>query len=78
MTAMLRWGGFTLMAGILCQVPLLSQTPSAERALLDQYCVTCHNDKTKIANFSLQSADINASAIIPKSGNRSSASCAPA
>ena len=60
MTAMLRSGGIIALAGILCQVPLLSQTPAAERALLDQYCVTCHNDKTKIANFSLQSADINA------------------
>jgi hypothetical protein len=34
-------------------------TPAAERALLDQYCVTCHNDKTKIDNFSLQNDDIN-------------------
>src|ERR1700730_7973888 len=32
---------------------------AAERALLDQYCVTCHNDKTKTANFSLQREDIN-------------------
>src|SRR5580693_4939074 len=35
-------------------------TPAAERALLDQYCVVCHNDKTKTANFSLQKEDINA------------------
>jgi len=34
-------------------------TPAAERALLDQYCVTCHNDKTKADNFSLQKEDIN-------------------
>jgi len=34
-------------------------TPAAERALLDQYCVTCHNDKAKTANFSLQKEDIN-------------------
>ena len=31
---------------------------AAERALLDQYCVTCHNDKTKTANFSLQNLDL--------------------
>lgn len=37
-----------------------SPTPAAERALLDRYCVTCHNDKTKIDNFSLQKEDINA------------------
>jgi hypothetical protein len=34
--------------------------PAAERALLNQYCVVCHNDNLKTANFSLQSADINA------------------
>jgi len=33
---------------------------AAQRALLGQYCVTCHNDKTKIDNFSLQKEDINA------------------
>src|SRR5580698_4729712 len=31
---------------------------AAERALLDQYCVTCHNDKLKTANFSLQKLDL--------------------
>src|SRR5579863_199470 len=35
-------------------------TAVAQRALLDQYCVTCHNDKAKIDNFSLQKEDINA------------------
>ncbi len=34
-------------------------TPAAQRALINQYCVTCHNDKTKIANFSLQTVDLN-------------------
>ena len=28
------------------------------RALLDQYCVTCHNDRLKTANLSLQGADL--------------------
>jgi hypothetical protein len=37
-----------------------ASTASTQRALLDQYCVTCHNDKTKIDNFSLQKEDINA------------------
>ena len=35
-------------------------TPAAERALLDQYCVVCHNDKTKTANLSLERADLSA------------------
>jgi len=37
-----------------------SAPPSAEktRALLDQYCVTCHNDRVKTANLSLQGLDL--------------------
>ncbi|HEX5226733.1 MAG TPA: DUF1592 domain-containing protein [Bryobacteraceae bacterium] len=35
-----------------------AQTAAAERALLDRYCVTCHNDKIKTANFSLQNLDL--------------------
>lgn len=31
---------------------------AAERALLDRYCVTCHSDKLKTANFSLQNLDL--------------------
>src|SRR6476659_7784636 len=31
---------------------------AAERALLDQYCVTCHNDKLKTANLSLEKLDL--------------------
>src|SRR5437879_11241 len=32
---------------------------SAEKAVLDKYCVTCHNDRAKVANFSIQKLDIN-------------------
>jgi mono/diheme cytochrome c family protein len=38
-----------------------TSTPAAAdkpRALLDQYCVTCHNDRLKTANLSLQGADL--------------------
>jgi cytochrome c5 len=40
--------------------PAVSSTPTAasERALLDQYCVTCHNDKTKRANLTLEKLDL--------------------
>jgi hypothetical protein len=44
-----------LFAG-LCPAP--AQTAIAERALLDRYCVTCHNDKLKTANLSLQNLDL--------------------
>jgi len=38
---------------------------TVQRVLLDKYCVTCHNDKTKVDNFSLQKEDINAVADHP-------------
>ena len=31
---------------------------ATQRAVLDRYCVTCHNDKTKTANLSLQKLDL--------------------
>src|SRR5216117_2597044 len=31
---------------------------ATQRALLDQYCVTCHNDKTKRANLTLEKLDL--------------------
>ena len=40
----------------------LAPDPAAvakQRALLDQYCVTCHNDRAKTANLSLQGADLS-------------------
>lgn len=40
--------------------PSPAPTPAAERALLDQYCVTCHNDQARTANLSLQHRDLNA------------------
>src|SRR5438067_1929048 len=52
-----------LIAVLVCVAvssSLPAQTAAEQRALLDQYCVTCHNDKTKIDNFSLQKEDINA------------------
>ena len=51
---------------------------AANRALLDRYCVTCHNDRVKTANLSLQGLDLARSATTPSCGRRSSASCAPA
>jgi mono/diheme cytochrome c family protein len=35
-----------------------TQTLDAQRALLDRYCVTCHNDRLKTANLSLQGLDL--------------------
>jgi mono/diheme cytochrome c family protein len=35
-----------------------SPSVSSERALLNQYCVTCHNDRTKTAGFTLDGVDL--------------------
>ena len=37
-------------------------SPDKVRALLDQYCVTCHNDRLKTANLSLQGLDVTQAA----------------
>jgi len=34
-------------------------TIARQKALLDQYCVTCHNSRLKTANLSLESADLS-------------------
>jgi uncharacterized protein DUF1592/uncharacterized protein DUF1588/uncharacterized protein DUF1587/uncharacterized protein DUF1585/uncharacterized protein DUF1595 len=35
-----------------------NRSPEPHRALLDRYCVTCHNDRVKTANLSLQGLDL--------------------
>src|SRR5438045_5686595 len=39
--------------------PTAAATRAAQRAVLDQYCVTCHNDKTRRANLSLEKLDLS-------------------
>jgi cytochrome c551/c552 len=45
---------------VMSAVPGYAQAggTSRQRALIDQYCVTCHNDRTKTANLSLQNLDL--------------------
>ena len=38
--------------------PAAAAGAAAQRALLDQYCVTCHSDRLKTANFSLENLDL--------------------
>ena len=38
--------------------PGSSASADAQRALLDRYCVSCHNDRVKTANLSLQGLDL--------------------
>ncbi len=41
------------------RAPADAAVVAKQRALLDQYCVTCHNDRAKTANLSLQSLDLS-------------------
>jgi len=67
MTTMCAVLGYGQSAGPLRQVPPASpvskvasvSSSAAQRALLDQYCVTCHNDKTTRANLTLENLDLN-------------------
>src|SRR5688572_30341737 len=42
------------------QQPALTGTPAAtaQRALLDKYCVTCHNQRTRTAGLTLDTTDL--------------------
>jgi mono/diheme cytochrome c family protein len=45
---------------LIAAAPLYAAPPALEqRALLDQYCVTCHNQKTKTAGLMLDKLDVN-------------------
>ena len=48
------WRLFVCLTGPLA----LAQSPSPQRALLDKYCVTCHNQKAKIGGLTLDSLDV--------------------
>src|SRR5437773_1093536 len=50
----------SLPAQAAAALPPSSASVAAQRALLDQYCVTCHNDKTKRANLTLEKLDLTA------------------
>ena len=49
------------------KLPGTASAPGAkQRALLDEYCVTCHNDRLKTANFSLEKLDLAAAGDHPE------------
>ena len=50
---------FGCLAGCLPDIAQAAPpSAAAERALLDQYCVVCHNDRARTANLSLQNLDL--------------------
>ena len=53
----------TVISIACCSLVVYSQsrsspTAASQRTVLDQYCVTCHNDKLKTANLSLEKLDL--------------------
>src|SRR5579871_3183858 len=71
-------GGLVVFILVMAYGPASGQTASTnapapapgsaatQRALLDKYCVTCHNDKVKTANLSLQNLDLTTVADHPE------------
>jgi mono/diheme cytochrome c family protein len=57
-----RWAGATMMATAVLLASIMvsgqSQAPAAPAASFQQYCVTCHNDKAKIAGMILDPAQL--------------------
>jgi hypothetical protein len=51
---------FSVATGTLALLApvLYAQTPSPQRALLDKYCITCHNAKTKVGGLALDKLDV--------------------
>jgi hypothetical protein len=51
-----RWSAPAALIAVA--VASLHAQPQRQRAVLDQYCVTCHNDKLRTGGLSLQNADL--------------------
>jgi hypothetical protein len=50
--------GTRVPAAAATPVPAATQSPEEQRALLNRYCVSCHNERLKTANLSLQGLDL--------------------
>lgn len=53
----MRWGGITLFIAAMAQAQTVPSLLS-QRKVLDQYCVTCHNQKLKTAGLMLDRLDL--------------------
>jgi uncharacterized protein DUF1592/uncharacterized protein DUF1588/uncharacterized protein DUF1585/uncharacterized protein DUF1587/uncharacterized protein DUF1595/cbb3-type cytochrome c oxidase subunit III len=49
---------FLALSGLLA-VPVLAQTASPQKALINQYCLGCHNDKAKVAGLDLTTSNVD-------------------
>ena len=51
-------GSIALAAAAASAQPASGGAASAERALLDRYCVACHNERMRVADLTLDTADV--------------------
>ncbi len=58
MAAAFTVGSAVFGAGAAAGQPASGGAASAERALLDRYCVTCHNERLRVADLTLDTADV--------------------
>ncbi|MBZ5610448.1 MAG: DUF1592 domain-containing protein [Acidobacteriia bacterium] len=56
---LLGWAGLSLTLSLRAATPSLPAAAKPYRALLDQYCVTCHNERAKTAGLMLDQADLS-------------------
>ena len=52
-----RWPATAALVAVA--VASLDAQPQRQKAVLDQYCITCHNDKLRTGGLSLQKADLD-------------------
>ena len=69
----------TASAYVLAMTPARSQQPpvstaASQRAVLNRYCVTCHNQRLKTGGLALDNVDVANVGDNPESGRRSSRS----
>jgi cytochrome c551/c552 len=55
---MMMAAGMRFLPAFFVPFMLVAQTQSPQRALVDKYCVSCHNAKTKVGGLSLDKLDV--------------------
>src|SRR5437588_838333 len=52
-----RYASIAAALSLICARPVPAQT--AQKALLDKYCVSCHSEKLRTGGLSLENADLS-------------------
>ena len=54
----MRYLALTLTSALAVQVSAAQPSTASQRALLDRYCVSCHNQKLKTAKLTFDTMDL--------------------